>query len=63
MKWKNALEAKPKDKSLVLVQAGGAYAICIYDKEENIYKLKDRIGTYFVPKREKIYWVEFTPPE
>jgi hypothetical protein len=62
MKWKNANTVKPKNNDLVLIEVNGSYHICIYDKGENIYRLKDQIGTYYVPKKVKINWVEFTPP-
>lgn len=64
MKWLLAKgKNRPKNSDLVLIFAKGNYYLAIYDVMERAFRLKDHMGVYFLPHKEKIYWTNFVCPD
>jgi hypothetical protein len=62
MKWFNAREQSPRSEDPVLVHISGMYYICTYDRHEKIFRLGERLGQYFDPGKEIIFWTEISGP-
>jgi hypothetical protein len=63
VKWYNAnIDLVPADGQEVFVFNSDIYYVSIYDAKENLFRLRDDKKSFFDPRKNLIYWTEFTNP-